>query len=254
MDSLSIGQRLKRAREARGASIYDVARETKIRVDYLESMERDSFRFVSGGTYVRGMLRTYAQWLGVQASGLVAEYDRLYGSRSGPSLAEIFKEPAQPPPRSRQRLWGVAAVVAATLLLFLSLIGILNPPRTNVATTPRPARTSSPAASPPPPLAQAPPVVLGVKLTVTVTGERCWMRVIADGNSDKPAFEGTLTNGAVQTFEATQVLDVSFGRLGAIHVSVNGTDLAIPEELGETGRFLFYPDTKTLQRASGPTA
>lgn len=254
MDSLSIGQRLRRAREARGASIYDAARETRVRVDYLESMERDSFRFVSGGTYVRGMLRTYAHWLGLQSAGLLADYDRLYGSRAGPSLAEIFKEPAQAAPRSRQRLWGIAAVVAATLLLFLSLIGIINPPRTRVASIPRPERSSAPAKSPEPPLAQAPTVVLGVKLTVRVTGDRCWMRVIADGNKDKPAFEGTLTSGAVQTFEATQVLDVSFGRLGAIQVSLNGTDLPISEELGETGRFLFYPDTKILQRASDPTA
>jgi cytoskeleton protein RodZ len=254
MNSQSIGQRLKRARESRGASIYEAARETKIRVDYLESMERDSFRFVSGGTYVRGMLRTYGQWLGLQAGDLLADYDPLYGSGAGPSLAEIFKEPAQPAPRSRQRLWGIAAVVAATLLLFLSLIGILNPPRTRVASIPRPARTATPPPSPPVPLAQAPTVVLGVKLTVRVTGDKCWMRVIADGNRDKPVFEGTLSNGAAQTFEATQVLDVFFGRLGAIQISVNGTDIPIPEELGETGRFLFYPDTKSLQRASGPSA
>jgi hypothetical protein len=78
--------------------------------------------------------------------------------------------------------------------------------------------------------------------------------VLADGNQENPVFEGTLTNGAVQTFEGTQVLDVLFGRLGAVQVSVNGIDLPIPEELGERGRFLFYPDTKTMQRASGPAA
>lgn len=247
MDQPSIGESLRRAREGLSASIYEAARDTKIRVDYLEAMERDSFRFVSGGTYVRSMLRTYAGWLGLDAEKIAETYDHLYGS-AGPSLAEIFKPPAQPPPRSRQRLWGVAAVIAASLLLLLSLVGIINPPRTRVASPPVPESdepsTPSPAATQE--LVQAPPVAQGVKLVLRVTGERCWIRVLAD--SDKPLFEGTLTNGDERTFEASQVLKVTFGKLTAVHLTVNGTDLGTPSGEGETGTFIFYPDTKSLQR------
>lgn len=246
MDQPSIGETLRRAREGLSASIYEAARDTKIRVDYLEAMERDSFRFVSGGTYVRSMLRTYAGWLGLDPERIAQTFDRLHGS-AGPSLAEIFKPPAQPPPRSRQRLWGVAAVIAASLLLLLSLVGIINPPRTRVASPPVPTDDQTPTPSTAPQeLVQAPPALQGVRVVVQVTGERCWIRVL--GDSDQLVFEGTLTNGVERAFEATQVLKVTFGKLGAIRLIVNGADLGTPSGPEETGTFIFHPETKSLQR------
>jgi cytoskeleton protein RodZ len=250
MDPQSIGQRLRTAREARRATVYDAARDTRIRVDFLESMEHDSFRFVSGGTYVKGMLRQYAAWLGLDPGQIVGEYDRLYGAGvSGPSLSEIFKPPAQAPPRSRQKMWGLAAVIAASLLLVLSLVGILNPPRNRIATAPRPTPEATPRKSPEPPkLAQAPPAFQGVNLAVRVTGTRCWLHVLADGN-EKAVFEGTLTNGQMQTFQASQVLRVNFGKISAVQVSVNGVDIPTPTDIGEIGTFLFFADTRSFQRA-----
>jgi cytoskeleton protein RodZ len=250
MDPQSIGQRLRAAREARKATVYDAARETRIRVDFLESMEQNSFRFVSGGTYIRGMLRTYAGWLGLNPGQIVSEYDRLYGAgASGPSLSEIFKPPAQAPPRSRQKMWGIAAVVAASLLLVLSLVGILNPPTTRTAEAPRPKSQAAPRKSPSAPaLAKAPPVFQGVNMTLKVTGNRCWLRVLADGNS-KALFEGTLTNGQAQTFQASQVLRLNLGKISAVQITVNGVDIPTPTDIGETGTFLFYPDTRSFQRA-----
>ena len=57
MAQTSIGQRLRQAREAIPASLAEASRATRVRVDFLEAMERDSFTFISGRVYIVGMLR-----------------------------------------------------------------------------------------------------------------------------------------------------------------------------------------------------
>lgn len=249
MTNSSIGESLRRARGAIPASIYEAARETRIRVDYIEAMEKDSFRFLST-TYVRGMLRSYVGWLGLDVENILEQFDRLHGKSSGARVSQIFKEPLQAPARSKERLWVVAAVVAASVLLVLSLVGVMNPTTTKVAAPPAPPspREQASAPTPAPSVAQAPPVIQGVELKVVVTGEKCWLQVLADGAS-KPAFSGTLFNGQEKVFNASQQLKVTFGKIDAIQITLNGTPLGTPTGVGESGTFVFYPDTKALQRS-----
>src|SRR5487761_1716427 len=83
MTQSSIGHRLRQAREAMPASLAEASRATRVRVDFLEAMERDSFNFISGQVYVRGMLRSYATWLRLDPSEITAELPPL-PSRLGP--------------------------------------------------------------------------------------------------------------------------------------------------------------------------
>jgi cytoskeletal protein RodZ len=246
MKQTSIGERLRQAREAKSATLYDASKETRIRVDYLQSMERDSFHFVTGETYVKGMLRSYARWLGIDAGEVVGEYERVHGGAPPISLQEVLKPPAQPP-RSRRRRWEIAGVVAAAILLPLSVVSLMSPsnvaePPPSVGTqTTQPQGTRSPS---PPAVAQALPQ--DVDVTVSITGEKCWLRVLADGNETKPAFEGTLRSGAVQTYHAADVIEVTFGDMGSVDVTANGTHLGTPGGQGEVGRFVFNPDTESF--------
>jgi len=245
---------LRHAREKMNASIYEAARETRIRVDFLQAMERDSFRFVSGTAYVRGMLRAYASWLELDDSEILEDFDRAHAKSVVSPVAEIIKRPVQPPPRPRERLWVIAAAVAASILLFLSLIGVMNPARTRVAAPPPPPTPTEEATEPDPSpsvVAQA-PVPQRVELTVAITGDRCWMRVLEQlpNGTERPLFEGTLVNGQSRTFTAEQRIEVLFGRLHAVSIVLNGVEMGTPAGLGDTGTLVFYPDTKTFQRAS----
>lgn len=254
MSQPTIGELLRHAREGLRASLAQASRETKIRPDYLEAMERDSFSFVSGRVYVRGMVRSYARWLGLDEDEVAAEFERVVGGPPPPPLVEALQRPAVVATRRRRPHWPAAAALASMILLALSLVGLLRPSE-NVARPPAPPQSPAPtsAAAPTPTPAQVaeavpPPAPEGVRLVVNVVGAKCWVRVVADG---KEAFQGTLFNGDGKTFEAKDHLRVTFGLLTAVRIQLNGKDVPIPPEFGTTHTFEFRPDSTTLAPLGG---
>lgn len=254
MAQLTIGERLRYQREAIPASLYQASRETKIRVDFLEYMERDNFRFMSGRTYIRGLLRSYARWLRLDEEELSSEFDRLHAPPLGPSVRQIFKEPAVSA-KGRRPHWLIAAAVAAVILMAFSLAGLMGSPSGNVASPPTDteartvvAPTTGPESQQTPSRVAEVPPVQGVQVKVDITGTRSWMRVQADGRED-PIFEGILRSGESRTFEGTDQLIILFGNLGAVKITVNGRELGVPGNTGETGRLVFTPDTTGLESA-----
>src|SRR3989442_5282120 len=118
----SIGERLRQAREAIPASLTEASRATRVRVDFLEAMERDSFTFISGRVYVVGMLRSYARWLRLDEAEIAREYDRIYGAAEAPALAESLatrNERTMPVPRPRKPKWAMAAEAANDIIVVL---------------------------------------------------------------------------------------------------------------------------------------
>jgi cytoskeleton protein RodZ len=248
MSQHTIGQLLSDSREAIRASLYQASQDTKIRVDFLESMENDDFEFVSGGLYVRGMLRSYVRWLGLPEDRVIAEFDRLYDVRSESPLAEMISKPADVGPKARKPQWLIAAVSAACLLLVFSLIGLMNPSAevANPPADPVAERETETASAPPPPanVAAAPPAapIEGVNVTVNVTGEKSWMQATAD-DTDPPVFTGTKFAGDVLNLNATERIKIVIGNAGAVRVTVNGRDLGPPGQNGAVGTFIFTPES-----------
>ncbi|MEO6847852.1 MAG: helix-turn-helix domain-containing protein [Chthoniobacterales bacterium] len=70
---LSLGAMLAEAREERGISIEQAARETKIRLSRLKEMERDDISQFVHPSYARLFLRDYAKYLGISRA-TVEEY------------------------------------------------------------------------------------------------------------------------------------------------------------------------------------
>ncbi len=69
----SIGEQLKQARGARRLSIQQAMQATRIRSYYLEAMEADDFSAMPSAAQARGFLRSYADYLGLNPDGLIAE-------------------------------------------------------------------------------------------------------------------------------------------------------------------------------------
>ena len=69
-----IGRLLREAREAKGLTLADVERVTRIRLNYLEALEADEFNRLPGDVYVRGFLRNYAQFLGLQSDDILSSF------------------------------------------------------------------------------------------------------------------------------------------------------------------------------------
>jgi cytoskeleton protein RodZ len=88
-----IGVELARAREARGLALSDVAQQLKFSARQLEALEQDRFDVLPGGTFARGMVRSYARLLKLDPEPLL---ERIAGRLDTPEvgkLAERYREP-----------------------------------------------------------------------------------------------------------------------------------------------------------------
>lgn len=70
----SIGERLEEARKRKGLSIREASEATKIRSDYLHKFESNQFDINLPEIYVKGFLRTYANFLKAPAEKIIADY------------------------------------------------------------------------------------------------------------------------------------------------------------------------------------
>ncbi|CAN5515434.1 helix-turn-helix domain-containing protein [soil metagenome] len=72
-DTVRIGALLEKTRQDLGLTHEDVERVTKIRVRYLEAMERDDYDSLPGLVYSQGFLKTYANYLDLDGEALSQE-------------------------------------------------------------------------------------------------------------------------------------------------------------------------------------
>src|SRR5687768_18505373 len=69
-----LGPSLRKVRSARGLTLDEAARDTRIRREFLEALEDDEFERLLGDVHVRGCLRTYASYLRLSPDKVVAAY------------------------------------------------------------------------------------------------------------------------------------------------------------------------------------
>ncbi len=69
-----IGHSLREARERQGLGYPEIELATKIRAKYIRALEEENFTAVPGDAYIRGFLRTYAEYLGLDGDVYVDEY------------------------------------------------------------------------------------------------------------------------------------------------------------------------------------
>src|SRR5262249_28394888 len=86
---IGVGPALRRAREIGGTSLEDAARDTKLTVEQLEGLETEDFDLLGEEVYVRAMLRTYAQYLGLRPDKVMSAY------------AKHADDPEPPPPPAK---------------------------------------------------------------------------------------------------------------------------------------------------------
>src|SRR3990172_168226 len=112
-----LGRVLFQARVARGLTIEEAERDTRISKRYLEALEREDFSAFPAPFYARAFLRTYAQYLGLDANQLLAA---LPHARLEPEVAPL-------PEISRPTTPGLSInwVVAGIVVLFLLAAGLL---------------------------------------------------------------------------------------------------------------------------------
>ncbi|MBV8490305.1 MAG: helix-turn-helix domain-containing protein [Candidatus Eremiobacteraeota bacterium] len=127
----ALGERFRAAREARGLSLSDVSEQIRIRSVYLAAIEDENWPSIGAPVYIRGFLRTYARFLGLDPEDVVAAFNGAPAAAPGarpaaapesapaPSYTRSVGPPAAPvePPRRRGSLAIWAAGLVALLLV-----------------------------------------------------------------------------------------------------------------------------------------
>lgn len=109
-----LGETLRRARQARGITIEDAERATRIPRRYLEALEQENFGILPAPVYARGFLRSYSGYLGLDPAELLPFFP--VGHVEEPKL-EPLPEVKQPRTWSMSGVIAVAAVGALILLV-----------------------------------------------------------------------------------------------------------------------------------------
>ena len=122
---LDIGNSLKAERERRGLALDRAAEATKIRTTYLAAIEAEAFDALPGATYARGFLRTYADYLGLDAEPLIEEFNARYAAAPWELDDEVmFPRRRGPRDARRGRESGIVVVAVAGILAVAVLIVI----------------------------------------------------------------------------------------------------------------------------------
>jgi cytoskeletal protein RodZ len=120
----SVGQYLRKAREARRLSVEEVARATRVPVASVSRMEADQFDELPGEVFVRGFLKSYAQAVGLTADDVLSRYT---ASRRVAWVTPLpLTSPAKPAPGGR---FGFAIAFVLLLFLFALALSIVLKPR-----------------------------------------------------------------------------------------------------------------------------
>lgn len=117
-----LGQQLREAREARGLSVDDVARGTRIRAAYIRALEEERFAELPAPVYVRGFLRNYATFLGLDAEELIGELEQERGSAFQPQHRPKPQQFSAPVWRGPSPRGMVGALLLVLLVAFIAFI------------------------------------------------------------------------------------------------------------------------------------
>ncbi len=250
---MSIGEELRQAREQMKASLLDVENETKIRTKYIIAMENDAFDVLPGKVYVKGFLRMYARFLGLDGEALVDRYDEQLTSQGEDDADEaqqsVFRNTKLVVP------WkGLAVAALALLLIALIYQGgamIFNPTNNIKDSGQRPGtsdtQNNTVGNQDPVPDSNKSDVVQetkGIDMVLQVIGGESWMRVVVDNES---VFEGTVGPNNVKQFTGRERIWVKFGNAGVVKVRVNGKDYGFLDGPGQvvTRTFTEKDDQET---------
>jgi cytoskeleton protein RodZ len=226
-----IGNSLREARLRQGLEIPRIEADTKIRGKYLRALEEEQFEVLPGDTYVKGFLKTYADYLGLDGQLYLDEFNSRFATAEEISVAQ-----SSTPQRRRGRrvesnlvVVALAGIVAVTVLVVVGLAGIGtgsdDPPFTG--TTPQ-STTTGPGGTTTSDGEDAAPE--RAKLVLTAELGDSFLQVRNRGVTGRLLWEGTLEQGQVQRFLRYRRLWLELDEPANLKAKLNGRRVELPSE------------------------
>ena len=208
-----LGEFLRRERELRRITLEDVAENTKISRRYLEAIEDDRYERLPGEAFVRGFIRSYVKYIGLDQAETMLMYDQ---ARSGQTVAPprgmpqaIGRRPSDP----RPLLWLLVVGLIVVGGGLFGLVTFIESPRSfQPALFSRTERSTSAKATS--------PLVL-----TAVADSDTWLHVTIDGKEENDVL---LRAGQSIKWVGQERFVLSIGNARATRLKLNERELAIP--------------------------
>lgn len=225
---ITVGQRLRAAREEKGLTLEDLAAQTRIPRRHLESLEASDWDKLPAPTYTIGFARSYATSVGLDRIEIADQLRAELGGSRPPAAthAETFQpaDPARTMPKGLV-LGAIAAVLVLLLLMsWLNNRSLEGPEAVEETAGPPVAGPAAPPPAAPDQAAAQGPVVL------TAIGP-AWIQVTDQG---RILFEGEMVPG--QRFEVPQTATAPLLRAGkpeSLRITIGS---AVAPPVGPPGR------------------
>jgi len=222
-DGIGVGSALRRAREIRGITVEEAARDTKLRPEQLLAAEDEAFEDLGGEVYTRAVLRTYAEYLGLRSDKVLAAYGRHADDPEPPSppppQGPIEKAMAATRIRDNQRFLLIVAVVVLAALIGGGFVSRRGGPAVAAIPTSTTAATGGTDDAVAPTVEVVIDALNDVHLEVTVDGE--------------PKGEVVLREGEMASYSGLASVTLAADDGGAFWLTVDGEPRGAP---GKDGR------------------
>jgi cytoskeleton protein RodZ len=213
-----IGNSLREARTRRSIDFPQAEQATKIRVRYLRALEDERFEQLPSQTYVKGFLRTYADYLGLDGQLYVDEFNSRFVAGDEPD-ARPRRSSVRPERRTRRLETGIV-LIAVALVAVVTLV-VTSAWRTSGSgpkTPPAPRHVQTPKkTSIPQPRAYL--LIQGVSGSSYVTVHR-------GGPAGRLLFQGTVDRGSIEPFTG-KYFWVSVSSPENLRITVGGKRIAM---------------------------
>jgi hypothetical protein len=222
-----IGNSLREARLRQGLDLNDAEQATKIRTKYLGALEDERFELLPAQTYVKGFLRSYAEFLGLDGQIYVDEYNSRFFTVDDEPPLRPRRSPRTPSANRRVEssvlifaLAGIAAVFALVIVAFRWDDGPETDRIPNLDAIP-PATTEQTSSQDAPP-----PQNAWIALVLSAPRGDSSLAVRRGGSTGKILFTGTLERGKAQRFVGPR-LWLNIGAPGNLVATLDGKRVAL---------------------------
>jgi cytoskeletal protein RodZ len=241
----SIGQELKRARDLKGIPLEEIAETTKINLRFLRWLEEDRFELLPGKFFTRGIIRSYAKFLGLDEKGLMENFRADHPEHASASY-ERSEDSEEPPVRAKRILsYSILAVfLTVVLVIFLVLLQDKGPEPAPQQEAPVAAFVEEPQSQPPVVEAEPAPRELNLMLAFQ---QETWIQVYAD---DALILDTIQFPNQVFQVNAKDSILLNVGNAGGFTFTINGQSgkpLGNPGTVAKNIRITQDNYTKFLQ-------
>ncbi len=88
-----LGEFLKETRIKKNISLDQIAEDTNITKRYLEALENEEFSIFPGETYLKGFLRTYCNYLKLDANDIIKRYEKIKMAETPTPIEQLIPKP-----------------------------------------------------------------------------------------------------------------------------------------------------------------